>query len=70
MLSVDLHLHYGDQVYSIPDAAPIRMGCDNQGALKLIDTGIFKAKTKHTIVKYRHIQDEQKNHKTVDFHYT
>ena len=54
---------------STPDAAPIRMGCDNQGALKLIDTGIFKAKTKHIDVKYRHTHDEQKNHKTVDFHY-
>ena len=42
------------------------MGCDNQGALKLIDTGIFKAKTKHIDVKYRHIHDEQKNRKTVE----
>ena len=53
---------------SPPDAAPIRMGCDNQGALKF-DTGTFKAKTKHIDAKYRHIHGEQKNHKTVDFHY-
>ena len=45
------------------------MGCDNQGALNLIDTGTFKAKTKHIDVKYRHIYNEQKNHKSVDFHY-
>ena len=51
------------------DTAPIRMGCDNQGALKLIDTGIFKAKTKYIDVKYHHIHNEQKNHGTVDFHY-
>ena len=30
---------------------------------------IFKAKTKHIDVKYRHTHDEQKIHKTVDFHY-
>ena len=52
-----------------PNTAPIRIGCDNQGVLKLIDTGVFKAKTKHIDVKYRHVHDEQKNRKTVDFHY-
>ena len=54
---------------STPDTAAIRMGCDNQGALKLIDTGTFKARTKHIDAKDRHIHGEQKNHKTVDFHY-
>ena len=40
-----------------------------QGALKLIDTGVFKAKSKHIDFKYHHVHDEQKNHGTVDLHY-
>ena len=48
---------------------PVRIGCDNQGALKLINTGVFKAKTKHIEVKYHHVHDEQHTQKTVDFHY-
>ena len=54
---------------SAPDTTPICIGCDNQGALKLIDTGVLKAKTKHIDVKYHHVHNEQKNHGTVDFHY-
>lgn len=47
---------------------PVRVGCDNQGAaLKLIDTDIFKTKTKHIDVKYHRAHDERM-HKTVDFH--
>jgi hypothetical protein len=49
--------------------APIRIGCDNQGALKLIETGVVKAKTKHIDVKYRHVIDEQKVHGSVEFYY-
>ena len=48
---------------------PIRIGCVNQGALKLINTGVFKAKTKHIGVKYHHVHDEQHIQKTVDLHY-
>jgi hypothetical protein len=48
---------------------PIRIGCDNQGALKLIETGVVKAKTKHIDVKYRHVIDEQKLHQSVEFYY-
>jgi hypothetical protein len=51
------------------DNAPIRIGCDNQGALKLIETGVVKAKTKHIDVKYRHVIDEQKVHGSVEFYY-
>ena len=51
------------------DNTPIRIGCDNQGALKLIETGVAKAKTKHIDVKYRHVIDEQKLQGTVEFYY-
>lgn len=37
----------------------VRIGCDNQGALKLIDTGVSKQKTKHIDIKYHHIRDEE-----------
>jgi hypothetical protein len=44
-----------------PDRSyPIHIKCDNQGALKLIETGITKQKTKHIAVKYFHTVDEQK----------
>lgn len=36
-----------------------RIGCDNQGALKLIETGVSKQKTKHIDIKYHHIRDEE-----------
>jgi hypothetical protein len=42
---------------SIDDAMPIN--CDNQGALKLIATGVLKAKTKHIDIKFHHAKDEQ-----------
>ena len=54
---------------SKPIDKPIRIECDNQGALKLINTGVFKAKTKHIEVKYHHVHDEQHTQKTVYFHY-
>jgi len=54
---------------TIPNNAPIRIGCDNHGALKLINSGVVKAKTRHIDVKYHHVHDEQKTHKTVVFNY-
>lgn len=38
--------------------APVDIGCDNQGALKLIETGVCKQKTKHIDIKYHHVRDE------------
>jgi hypothetical protein len=37
----------------------VPISCDNQGALKLIDTGILKSKTKHIDIKFHHARDEQ-----------
>ena len=43
-----------------PDGpAAVQIGCDNQGALKLIETGISKQKTKHIDIKYHHVRDEE-----------
>ena len=42
-----------------PTACTIPIGCDNQGAIQLIKTGITKQKTKHIAVKYHHSHDEQ-----------
>ena len=39
--------------------AAVRIGCDNQGSLKLIETGISKQKTKHIDIKYHHVRDEE-----------
>ena len=44
-------------VIALPTVA--RIGCDNQGALKLIETGVSKQKTKHIDIKYHHIRDEE-----------
>jgi hypothetical protein len=38
---------------------PVPIGCDNQGAIKLITSGVVKQKSKHIDVKYHHIHDEQ-----------
>lgn len=38
---------------------PITLYCDNDGAISLIRSGIFKARTKHIDVNYRHIIYEQ-----------
>jgi len=40
---------------------PVEIGCDNQGALKLIESGVLRSKTKHIDIKYHHIHDEQVN---------
>jgi hypothetical protein len=39
-------------------STPVKIGCDNQGALKLLETGVIQAKTKHIDVKYHHTRDE------------
>jgi hypothetical protein len=46
-------------VAKLPPVTTIPIGCDNQGALNLIDTGVVKAKTKHIDVKFHHTHDEQ-----------
>jgi hypothetical protein len=47
---------------------PVPIGCDNQGAIKLITSGIVKQKSKHIDVKYHHVHDEQAKG-SVRFHY-
>lgn len=47
---------------------PVPLGCDNQGALKLIETGVSKQKTKHIDIKFHHTRDEV-GKGTVTFHY-
>jgi hypothetical protein len=48
--------------------SPVKVGCDNQGALKLLDTGVVQAKTKHIDVKFHHTRNEiQKG--SVEFYY-
>jgi hypothetical protein len=47
-------------------AVPI--GCDNQGAIKLIASGVVRQKSKHIDVKYHHVHDEQMKG-LVKFHY-
>jgi hypothetical protein len=36
------------------------IGCNNQGAVKLIESGVVKAKSKHIAVKNHHIHNEHK----------
>ena len=38
---------------------PVPIGCDNQGALKLITSGVVRQKSKHIDVKYYYVHDEQ-----------
>ena len=38
---------------------PVPIGCDNQGAIKLITSGVIRQKSKHIDVKYHHVHDEQ-----------
>jgi hypothetical protein len=47
---------------------PVPIGCDNQGAIKLITSGVVKQKSKHIDVKYHHVHDEQTKG-TVHFQY-
>lgn len=57
---------YSPNVLQSPLTVPI--GCDNQGALKLLETGVVRQKTKHIAVKYHHSHDEQIQG-NVRFHY-
>ena len=47
---------------------PVPIGCDNQGAIKLITSGVVRQKSKHIDVKYHHVHDEQVKG-AVKFHY-
>ena len=38
---------------------PVPIRCDNQGAIKLITSGVVWQKSKHIDVKYHHVHDEQ-----------
>jgi len=38
---------------------PVPIGCDNQGAIKLIASGVVRQKSKHIDMKYHHVHDEQ-----------
>jgi hypothetical protein len=39
---------------------PVPIGCDSQGDLKLITSGVVRQKLKHIDVKYHHVHDEQR----------
>ena len=39
--------------------APVPIFCDNQGAIKLITSGVIRQKSHHIDVKYHHVHDEQ-----------
>jgi len=47
---------------------PAPIGCDNQGAIKLITLGVVRQKSKHLDIKYHHVHDEQMKG-TVNFQY-
>jgi len=38
---------------------PVPIGCDNQGTIRLITSGVVRQKSKHIDVKYHHVHDEQ-----------
>ena len=38
---------------------PVLIGCDHQGAIKLITSRVIRQKSKHIDVKYHHVHDEQ-----------
>ena len=44
---------------AINSAQIVPINCDNQGALKLTQSGVAKAKTKHIDIKHHHAYDEQ-----------
>jgi hypothetical protein len=50
----------------MPAAIPV--WCDNQGALKLIKTGVIKARRKHTAMKFHYSHDEGKR-ETIVYYY-
>jgi len=47
---------------------PVPIGYDNQGAIKLITSGVVRQKSKHIDVKYHHVHVEQMKG-TVKFQY-
>jgi len=47
----------GGMVVKIVDG-PVPIGCDNQGTIKLIISGVVRQKSKHIEVKYHHVHDE------------
>lgn len=59
---------YGSSLNLLEGPVTVPIGCDNQGALKLLETGVVKQKTKHIDVKYHHSHDEQVR-KNVKFYY-
>lgn len=48
--------------YTVP------IGCDNEGALKLIRTGVIRSRTRHIGVKFHHVVDEQKKGSVSFYH--
>jgi hypothetical protein len=48
---------------------PLNVYGNNQGALKLVKSGIVQARTKHIDVKFYHVHDEMVNQKTVNLEY-
>lgn len=42
-------------------SAPTLVFCDNQGAIRVIETGIIRPGARAIDVKFHHIVDEQKN---------
>jgi len=57
----------GGMAVTIVDG-PVRIGCDNQDAIKLIASGVVWQKSKHVDVKYHHVHNEQMKG-TVKFQY-
>jgi hypothetical protein len=53
---------------AIVQQTAVPSGCDNQGTLKLIETGVSKQKTKHIDIKFHHAHDEILKG-SVSFHY-
>jgi hypothetical protein len=53
---------------NLPASHKVPMGCNNQGTIKFIKSGILKAKTKHIDIKHLHTHDEDKKG-NVDFYY-
>jgi hypothetical protein len=58
----------GDAMGVKTSDGPVPIGCDNQGAIKLITSGVVKQKSKHIDVKYHHVHDEQSKG-SVNFRY-
>jgi len=38
---------------------PVLIGCDNQGAIKLINSGVIRQNSKHIDVEYHHVHNKQ-----------